>query len=406
MNAPAPMGAPAMSEAQRFERLRAQDGKPLVPPPALHGLLGSGGLDPAKAQQATQMWQAAQTELASVPSYPAEERLFWCFFLLASLYAEQGARPNALQLAQQTLPSLRDVRHRQIAMGSITRYSALAGDHATAQAMLAQLDPASEDLQIDTNYRFSTAYTAALRGDDNAVLQALGYNATDIPISDAYDLVCAVLRANAHERQGRLDVARAQMLPLASTNKGMASISEIARKNHELGLLGATLPALQQYVEKLHQNVVQTKSGISIGGFFILPVIGIVVFGGGSTLLSRLPLSMQPIVITIAAVGFGVLSLLLVTRVLFRGARVRKQLAKTGTSATGEILAIETTGTRVNHQPMYRFRMLIDIPGRDPYLALHNEVMAPGRVQQLPPGTRLRVMVDPADPRMMAIAWN
>lgn len=395
-----------MSEAQRFERLRAQDGKPVLPPPALQGLLARGGLDPTKVREVQQLWQAAQSELTAVHSFPAEERLFWCFFLLAALYASQGARADALALAQQTLPLVRDARHQQLVLGSVARYSALVGDAQSAAAALAQLSPQSDDLQVDTNYRFSTAYLAALRGDDQTVLHVLGYNGNDVPISDAYDSVCAIFRANAHERQGRGELARQQLMPMASTPVGFAVVQEIVGKSPELSLLGATLPLLQRYSQQLQSNVVQTKSGISIGGFFILPVIGLIVFGGGSTLMSQLPLAIQGTVIPIAVVGFIAVSFVFARRLIGGGARVRKHLAKSGTDGVAQILAVETTGTRVNHQPMYRLRMLIEVPGRDPYLALHNEIMAPGRIQQLPPGTRLRVRVDLADPRMMAITWG
>ncbi|MEM6989028.1 MAG: hypothetical protein AAF721_00980 [Myxococcota bacterium] len=406
MNAHNAAAAPAMSEAQRFERLRAQDGKPLVPPPAMHGLLGKGGLDPAKAQQAVQMWQAAQAELGTVHSFPGEERLFWCFFLLASLYSGQGNRAGGLQLAQQTLPLLRDVRHQQVTHGVIARYAALTGDQATAHASLSQLHANSDDLQVDTCYRFSNAYVAALRGDDNGVLQALGYNSTDVPISDAYDQVCAALRANAHERQGRLDVAKQQLTAIASTPAGLASLQEIVQKNHELAMLQTTLPQLQQYAQHIAANVVQTKSGISLGGIFLLPIIGIVLFGGGSALLSFLPTAMQGIAITGATIAFIAVSFIFARKLLFKSAGVRKQLATSGVDAIAKIVGIETTGTRVNHQPMFRFRMLVEIPGQQPYLAVHNEVLAPGRVQQLPPGTQLRVKVDPNDRATMAIMWG
>jgi len=396
-----------MSEAMRFEKLRAQDGKPLVPPPAMHGLLGPGGLDPAKAPQAQQQWQAAATELQTVYSFPAEERLYWCYFLLAALYAQQGKRHEARQLGQQTLPLLREARHQQIVLGSIARHSALLHDAAGAQQAQQQLLPQSEDLLIDTNYRFTAAYLAALRGDDHTVLQMLGYNTTDIPIADAWDKICAMLRANAHERQDRGEMAQQQLMSFGATAKGLAELSEMAQVNHELKLLPRTLPAMQQLAQQMNANVVKTNSGISIGSFFILPIVGVALFGVGIPFLGGAGENTQMIFTIGGTIGFIALSFFFVGRLILKPKMLRKKLAHSGADGSGKILAIERTGTRVNNQPMFRFRMLITVPTfKQPYMAIHHEIMAPGAVQGLPPGTEVPVKVDPKDPRQMIIAWR
>ena len=396
-----------MSEAMRFERLRAQDGKPLVPPPALHGLLGPDGLDPAKAPQARQQWQAAATELQTVYSFPAEERLYWCYFLLAALYNRQGNRDQARQLGQQTLPLLREPRHQQIVLGSIARTSALLRDEATAQQAQQQLQTQSDDLLIDTNYRFTAAYLGTMRGDDQTVLQVLGYNVTDIPIADAWDKICVLLRANAHERQGRGELAQQQLMPFGATGKAIAELAQMAKLNHELNLLPHTLPQMQNLASQMAANVVKTNSGISVGSFFLLPVIGVVLFGVGMPLLHGAGDTAQMIFTIVATVGFIGLSFLFVGRLLLRPRMLRKKLATSGVDGSGKILAIERTGTRVNHQPMFRFRMLITAPAfKQPYMAVHHEVMAPGAVQGIPPGTEVPIKVDPKDPRQMIIAWR
>lgn len=403
----APGSAPAMSEAMRFEKLRAQDGKPLVPPPAMHGLLGPGGLDPAKAPQAQQQWQAAATELQTVYSFPAEERLYWCYFLLAALYGQQGRREEARQLGQQTLPLLREPRHQQIVLGSIARHCALLRDPAGAQRAQQQLMAQSDDLLIDTNYRFTAAYLATLAGDDQTVLQMLGYNTTDIPIADAWDKICAVLRANAHERQGRGEMAQQQLTAFGATGKGVAELAEMVQINRELNLIPRTLPAMQQLAQQMNANVVKTNSGISIGSFFILPIAGVILFGVGMPFIQGAGESTQMIFTIGATVGFIALSFFFVGRMILKPKMLKKRLAQTGADGTGKILAIERTGTRVNNQPMFRFRMLITVPTfKQPYMAIHHEIMAPGTVQGIPPGTEVPIKVDPKDPRQMIIAWR
>lgn len=402
MNAP-----PAqMSEAQRFERLRAQDGKPLLPPPSVQPLCVGGGLAPAKQGEATQMWQAAVAEVQQVHSFPAEERLFWSSWLLVRHYAGLGVRGEAQGLLEQTLPLLRDPRHWQTTAATMARNAAALGDLDTATQLVGQLDPQSEDLQIDTNYRFTAAYVAALKGDDQTVLQVLGYNINDIPISDAFDNVCAVFRANAHERQGRVDVAMQQLMSIAGTPQGLKFVEDVVRSNPQAGLLQQSMPALSQQVQAMNANIVKTKSGINLGGIFLLPILGIVVFGGGSAITSSLDPGMGTTVMIVGSIAFTIVVSLVVIRMIMKGPATRKKLATRGVDATAQLMAVETTGTRVNHQPMIRLKMMVSVPNKAPYAALHHEIVPAHMLGSIAPGSQVRVKVDPNDPTLMAVIWG
>lgn len=395
------------SEAQRFERLRAQDGKPLLPPPNMQPLCAQGGLDPNKLQEAHGLWQSALGEIQSMPSFPAEERLFWTAFLLSRYHAEHGERPQAQQLLQSTLPHLRDPRHREIITGMLARGAAVLGDHATADQLMGYLDPQSEDLQVDTNFRFTVAYVALARDDAEGALQVLGWQIDDIPISDAYDTVCGVFRAHAHERLGRLDLAQQQLARLASTPAALDTLQEIVQANPALRLCPSSLPAVRQRMQQLHSNVVVTRSGISVGPLVTIPIVGsLVAIGGGQALGSMLGPPLSNIVPGILITVFVVGTIGLVMRTVMRGPAQRRKLAQTGVAGTGQLLLVQQTGTRVNDQPMIKMRMLVQLPGRDPYTAEHNEIVPMIRLSQLQPGSHLQVRVDPNDPTIMAIAWQ
>src|SRR5262249_12984883 len=69
---------PAMSEAERFQRLREQGPRPLVPPPSLAHLgIVEGWLPPANVPQAFAEFQRARHEVAAGGSFGAAERVFF-----------------------------------------------------------------------------------------------------------------------------------------------------------------------------------------------------------------------------------------------------------------------------------------------------------------------------------------
>lgn len=395
------------NEALRFERLRAQDGKPLLPPPAIQPLCRDGSLDPAQLGEATRKWQAAQDELRTMPSYPAEERLFWTTFLLARYYAEQGQRAQVPGIVEPSLPLLQQARHQQLLLGTLARNAAAMGDLDGAAQLLPRLDPASEDLQVDTNYRFTTAYVALLRGDFRVVLSVLGTDIDDVPLSDAFDLVCGVFRAHAHERLGNLAVAQQQLQRLATSPEELRGMQQIVASNPQLGLVPGSLPAVAQQVGELHENLLVTDSGIKIGRMIGVPMIGSLLAVAAAGIASEMldpPLSewVPGAVITVVTLAIVLSSFGGVTK----PAAQRKRLMDVGVEGVARLLVVEQTGTRVNGQPMLQLRMVVTLPGQPPYSVLHKEIVPQIQLAQVQPGATLRVRVDPADRRQMAVAWQ
>ena len=399
------MNAP--NEAMRFERLRAQDGKPLVPPPNMLALCKGGGLNPAMADEANRQWTAALTEMGQMPSYPTEERLFWTAFLLARHYAEVQQRPRVEPLLRQTMPYLQQVRHQQVLLGLQIRNLAAMGNVDAAAQMLGQLDAQSEDLQIDTSYRFTTAYVALLRNDAQMALSVLGYNEGDVPINDAYDTVCAVFRAHCHELMGNHDMAQRQLQAVASTPQKIAGIEEIVRATPQIPLVQQTLPKVKQFVTQMHQNAIVTKSGINVGKMVIFPIVGSFVAIGASGAASEFldpPLSniLPGVIIAVVVIG----SIAMTFGQVLKGPRLRKQLMQNGIEGSAQLMSVTQTGTRVNDQPMLKLHMLVHLPGQQPYAVIHNEIVAQIRLAQVQPGISLPVRVDPKDRALMAIAWQ
>lgn len=395
------------NEALRFERLRAQDGQPMLPPPNLRSLASGGGLDPNQRGQAEAMWQAALAETQSAPSFPAEERLFWTTFMLANHHAEQGRRDVAAPLLEQTQPRLQQPRFFQVVTGMLARTHAAQGNLDRAGQFLAQLDAQSDDLQIDTNYRFSTAYVAMLRGDAQTTLAALGSTIDEVPISDAYDRVCGLYRAHAYEALGNVEVAVQQLQQLAPTPEEMGQLESMVRMTPQIPLVAVSLPRAKVAVTRLQQETITTGSQLNVGRmvgsmFLVVPLV----LAGSFLSETVVGPELQPFFIGGLVVVTTLFSFAVVFRTLFKGAARRKKLMVRGVDASAKLMVVEQTGTRVNDQPMLQLRMMVEVPGKSPYAVLHREVVPQIRLAQLQPGMQLPVKVDPQDPRNMAIAWG
>ncbi|MCA9665056.1 MAG: hypothetical protein KC503_05690, partial [Myxococcales bacterium] len=70
-------GQQQLSETDRLQRLRAQDGKPLLPPPGLQGLIEGGSIPEWKINEAQQIWQSTRQQVATSQDYAAAEQLLF-----------------------------------------------------------------------------------------------------------------------------------------------------------------------------------------------------------------------------------------------------------------------------------------------------------------------------------------
>jgi hypothetical protein len=98
------------------------------------------------------------------------------------------------------------------------------------------------------------------------------------------------------------------------------------------------------------------------------------------------------------------LAVLIVT--LGKSGAIRKRLRTEGLKGTGQVLALQTTGVRVNDQPQLALTMHVTVHGRDPFMIRHSEVVNEIRIPQVQPGAMLPILVDPKDPTLFVINWD
>lgn len=87
----------------------------------------------------------------------------------------------------------------------------------------------------------------------------------------------------------------------------------------------------------------------------------------------------------------------------YRGFKTRRIMTQ-GISARAQIIAVEETSTRVNGQPLCRFRLRVSLPGQMPYEGSATRVLGMGDIHRIAPGSYIQVKVNPNNPSEMVIA--
>jgi hypothetical protein len=398
---------PVMSEAERFQRLRAQDHQPLVPPSSIQPLMVGGRLPAQNLGMAFGELQRARQEVAAGGSFGAAERLFFLAMMIYGALAEQAKDAEIRAVLETARDLLPDPRHRQVIHGMLARNAARTGDFAAAEEWLGLCNARSPDLVMDTAFRFTRAYISTMRGDFATVLAVLGNRVDDVPIADGQDEVCGMLRANALERVGQLPSAVEQLVQLgAGTPDRGPRLRAVAAANMSLGLCPQSLVVAEQQIQSMHQNAVRTKSGVNIGamvGGIIGCVVGVLVLD--AIAWAVVPSEAIAIVHTVLILGSIGGSFALVFVGIARMNAAKQRLLATGAPGRAQVLEVRGTGVRVNGQPMVELVMQVQLPGRPPYVAIHKELMGANMRGRAMPNANVAVRVDPADPANMAVDW-
>jgi len=394
--------SPTMSEGERFSRLRSGDNKPLEPPPSLKRFVRNGALAPEVEDEAVEAWKAACTEVAKGASFGASERLFFLTLLLYGLWSTKGDDLGVRALIETSLQHLKDPSFRSQLHGMLSRNAARLDDLDAAAYWLSLCDANSPDIHVDTSYRFSAAYLATAQRDFDRVIFLLGSQIDDVPLADSNDFVCGVLRANALENTGRSDEAVTQLTRWLTASK--PAVQAIIEANAGLDLCPKSMPAASQFTGGLDGNVLKTKSGLDLRGMvrrMMLSAVGFpVLFGVVIVLFNDGLVFLMPFII----VAFFGLTMFHVFRMATGPARLRRYLETKGVDGSATILSVESTGMRVNKQPVLALRLKVESPGQPPFVVDHREIIDQLRISRMTPGALVPVRFDPDDPSVFALA--
>jgi hypothetical protein len=408
---------PPIPEHERIARLRMQDGKPLLPPASLAQLMPGGRLEEWKVQEAVSVWNGTRRELRASPgNYEAAERLTFLTMVLSQHFHTKNERMQQRSLLESTLEVVSLPRHRQIMRGFLCRAAVRAGDLEGAEAWLAPCDTSSDDLETDSAYRFSRAFLDTARGDFQRVLQVLGNGPHDVPIEDASDDVCAVFRANAWEKLGRVDEAVSLLGARlqAGGGSGRATVQRVVQLYSDWHLCAQSYPhAAAGHAQVAGQVAAQRASG---GVHVVFIPLGVLMFLGGLVTVAVMIAGMIEIIDLEAGAyaGIGITGATLVGMGLLfgliglamkKGAQRAAWLRMHGLSATGQVQAVQTTGLSINDVPQVEFTLLVQLPGRPPYQARAKALMS-GGLGGMQPGGSVPLRVHPQNPNELIIEMD
>lgn len=391
-------GRPQIPEHERIMRLRAQDGRPMTPPPGVAHLFGPAGtIEPWKVQEALAVWQQTRNEVRATGSPSAAERLHFLTIVLASMMGMQGEAHRQRALLESALDVAALPRHRQALFSSLSRCAVREGDLPAAEAWLAACDPLSDDLETDSDFRLARAYIDTVRGNFVGVLSVLGAGPTDVPLHDAVDGVCAILRANALERTGQAQAAVAMLLHFkqrAGDRMAMQRVME-AHRHWNLCPYSYAIASQEHTRTAADQAAMAASGGIHV---VFIPVGALLMVVAGVCVLLMIP-GVIPLAAAPGIVLGGGLTgtiFFLIGRGLKKSADRAKHLRLHGVLGQGDIQGISPTGTRINNVPMVKVDMVIRLPGAAPYTA--STTVLQTAVPGIAPGMSVPVRADPQNP--------
>ncbi|NVB43144.1 hypothetical protein G6O69_35300 [Pseudenhygromyxa sp. WMMC2535] len=397
----AAMPAPSapVDEATRLDRLRAQDGTPWQPPQSLRRLLAGSVFAPAKVQEAFAIYQATRKEVKTTGSPDAAERLFFLTLIANNYYVLNDEPDRRRAILETSLEVLYLPRHKQVLRATLATAAAKERDLQAAEAWLAPCDPRSDDLESDSAYRAARAFIDTLRGDYENVLAVLGAADDQIPIHDARDPVCAVLRANALERRGDIEGAVAALsarMGKESAN-GRVAMEAFVQRYPALSLCPLSLPQATALHTERAVALASRSTGAGTGnvlyglGLLMLVPTGICLVGG-------LFLGWAGAIPAGLSIGFTGLLLAGMGKGLRKSGEQAVYLRRHGLPARGRLEQIETTGTEINGVPLMALTVTITRDDQAPYQASFRQLVPSGLQGQLQPGVELPLRVHPDKP--------
>lgn len=424
------LGMPAVpvpvDEGTRLARLRMQDGKPLVPPASIMYLLAGSSFDPSKVQEAFMVYQATRKEVKTTSSPDAAERLYFLTLVANNYYTEHDQPDRRRAILETSLDTLFLPRHKQVIRGLLASAAAKEGDMQAAERWLGPCDARSEDLESDSAWRNARAYLDTIKGDYRAVVAVLGARDDEIPIMDARDPVCAVLRANALEKLGDVQAAvDALRTRMGKENAaGRHVIEEFVAKNPQLHLCPQSLPVATAAHTEVAAQEAASGAGGGVGSllFFIglgLLVLTAVLFLGGlvpvigAVIVQR---TTDPSIVLVELLGGAGLGLtmgigpgiagVIMTLIGFglrRSAQDAAYLRRHGIRMRGVIQGIEATGTSINDVPLVKVKVMVKPQDRSPYEASFQQLLSPQLASVMQPGREVPLRVHPQQPEKILL---
>ncbi|UJR84953.1 hypothetical protein [Sandaracinus amylolyticus] len=409
-----------VTEPDRLARLAAQQHTPMMPPPAIAPLFANGGLSAIRRSEAEASWQALRRAVVAAPhDLSSADALYVLTLGLVGLPDEDPARARArLETAREILPM---PRHQGGLACSLARIAAREDEVDAAQEWLALVDPQTDDLETDSGRRFALALIATTTNDFAKVLAVLGSTSREIPLHLATQATCAVLRANALERSGRIEEAVASLrADMAEGRLDAVLVEQIRSRFPRFALIAQSWPQVNAArASARSKSAIAFWGPMAFGGIVFL-LVGLASFVPAAIglVLSMFPTAMfgplAPAVTSFTShASFGSLIFGFVFAASssiwfgiawssYKSGRDAAWLEEHGAPAQARLIAVKQTGIRINDQPIFDLSLRVEMEGRAPYEASLRQLVPFHQLGLMVPGAVLQVKVDPANPTRLA----
>jgi hypothetical protein len=268
-----------LSELERLEILRRQEGQPLQVPECVEPYsYGGGELSASDSRQALDLWVATRKVVKLGGTFGDAELLFHLTLLLAP-NVDQRHRRALLENAAEVLS---DKGQRHILRCMLAEQAVLVGDSKSADKWLRLCNPKPTNLRMDTAYRLAVAAKATAAGESDAVLRILGRRADEVPMADGWQCQAALLRAHALECGGALAEATSQLIAFITHDlRRVAELDAVATQYRPLvAACRSHATAADRVMRAVDKSLRPTTSGLRVVilGIVLAVLIGITIW--------------------------------------------------------------------------------------------------------------------------------
>ncbi|MEZ4227355.1 MAG: hypothetical protein R3B13_40835 [Polyangiaceae bacterium] len=387
--------AETLPEVERLALLRSQDRGHVGVPQHLEHLFAGLKLLPWKVVEALGHWKRLKDDDAARSQYQGARALQRLTVALADHFQAEGDLMRARSLLETALDATTHAGFRQMLCAALSRSACHAGDIEAAESWLLACDPTPRELDADTAHRFARATLDTRLGRFQAVVQVLGVSAEAVPIHDEHEAPCTALRANALERLGNVEAARAAVDGFMQRG---AAFERYLFAEYTDSAPEPLCPQSGKWAEQQQAARGMRRAGLTAGRGGVALTIGLVFAGIGllvGIIFAVLDMYGAALLAT-GSGGFFVAVFGVIAAVDLQKSAVARRLRRTGVPAPAKVVHARGTGVHTMGVPQLLYRVLVLPPSGSPFLA-HSMLHADGETRQrLLPGALVMVRMDPA----------
>ena len=235
---------------------------------------------------------------------------------------------------------------------------------------------------------------------------------------DSMEPLCVILRANALDRLGEVEVAADHLtaLMMAGGGAGRRMVAEMLKRYQDWALCQQSYPVAQAKFAAAASTVSASTASGGIGPIFYFLGLAMLIPGllgglifmlqslAGESIVGFLPSGLREGLAAVAhpfIITGGILTTI--------GRNARQAAAKAahirvhGMPAVATVVGLDRTGTTVNDVPQMRIRLSVQLKGKAPYEASVKMYLDAHKLAAYAQGSQVSVRVDPGNPQDLVI---